>query len=106
MLSTRGQKVSIFTNINYREYHPCNTKKYIQLTGRRVKMKIVIKNTESVRKDILKQGMNMRQFAEKINVTQHYWSNIMNGKRYPSAAVAKRIADELGKPIQEVFDFE
>ena len=69
-------------------------------------MKIVIKNTESVRKDILKQGMNMRQFAERINVTQHYWSNIMNRKRFPSAAVAKRIADELGKTIQEVFDFE
>ena len=69
-------------------------------------MKIVIKDTESVRKDILKRGMNMRQFAERINITQHYWSNIMHGKRYPSAAVAIRIADELGKTIQEVFDFE
>ena len=69
-------------------------------------MKIVIKDTETVRRDILKRGMNMRQFAEKINVTQHYWSNIMNRKRFPSAAVAKRIADELGKTIQEVFDFE
>ena len=69
-------------------------------------MKIVIKDTESVRRDILKRGMNMRQFAERINITQHYWSNIMNGKRYPSASVAKRIADELGKTIQEVFDFE
>ena len=69
-------------------------------------MKIVIKDTETVRKDILKRGMNMRQFAERINVTQNYWSNIMNGKRYPSPAVAKRIADEIGKPIQEVFDFE
>ena len=69
-------------------------------------MKIVIKNTESVRKDILKRCMNMRQFAERVDITQHYWSNIMNGKRYPSAAVAKRIADELGKTIQEVFDFE
>lgn len=69
-------------------------------------MKIVIKDTESVRKDILKRGMNMRQFAERINITQHYWSNIMNRKRFPSAAVAKRIADELGKTSQEVFDFE
>ena len=69
-------------------------------------MKIVIKDTEAVRREILKRGMNMRQFAERINVTQHYWSNIMNMKRYPSAQVAKRIADELGKPIQEVFDFE
>ena len=51
-------------------------------------MKIVIKDTESVRKDILKRGMNMRQFAERVDITQHYWSNIMNGKRYPSAAVA------------------
>lgn len=69
-------------------------------------MKIVIKDTGIVRKDILKRGMNMRQFAERVDITQHYWSNIMNGKRYPSAAVAKRIADELGKPFQEVFDFE
>ena len=69
-------------------------------------MKIVIKDTESVRKDILKRGMNMRQFAERVDITQYYWSNIMNGKRYPSPAVAKRIADEMGKPIQEVFDFE
>ena len=69
-------------------------------------MKIVIKDTESVRKDILKRGMNMRQFAERVDITQHYWSNIMNGKRYPSPAVAKRIADELGKTTQEVFDFE
>ena len=69
-------------------------------------MKIILKDTETVRKDILKQGMNMRQFAEKINVTRNYWSNIMNRKRFPSAQVAKRIADELGKSIQEVFDFE
>lgn len=69
-------------------------------------MKIVIKDTEAIRKDILKRGLNMRQFAERVDITQHYWSNIMNGKRYPSAAVAKRIADELGKPFPEVFDFE
>ena len=69
-------------------------------------MKIIIKDTETVRKDILKRGLNMRQFAERVDITQHYWSNIMNGKRYPSAAVAKRIADELGKPFQEVFDIE
>ncbi len=54
-------------------------------------MKIVIKDTETVRKDILKRGMNMRQFAERVDITQYYWSNIMNGKRFPSAAVAKRI---------------
>lgn len=69
-------------------------------------MKIVIKDTYATKLDIIKLGMNMRQFAERINVTQHYWSNIMNRKRFPSAAVAKRIADELGKTIQEVFDFE
>ena len=54
-------------------------------------MKIVIKDTETVRKDILKRGMNMRQFAERVGITQHYLSNIMNGKRYPSATVAKEI---------------
>ena len=69
-------------------------------------MKIVIKDTEKTKLDVIKLGMNMRQFAERVDITQHYWSNIMNGKRYPSPAVAKRIADEIGKPIQEVFDFE
>ena len=69
-------------------------------------MKIVIKDTEKTKMDIIKLGMNMRQFAERVDITQHYWSNIMNGKRYPSPAVAKRIADEIGKPVQEVFDFE
>ena len=69
-------------------------------------MKIVIKDTEETKLDVIKLGMNMRQFAERVDITQHYWSNIMNGKRYPSPAVAKRIADEIRKPIQEVFDFE
>lgn len=69
-------------------------------------MKIVIKDTYATKLDIIKLGVNMRQFAERVDITQHYWSNIMNRKRFPSAAVAKRIADEIGKPIQEVFDFE
>ena len=58
-------------------------------------MKIVIKDTEETKLDVIKLGMNMRQFAERVDITQHYWSNIMNGKRYPSPAVAKRIADEI-----------
>ena len=69
-------------------------------------MKIILKDTETIRKEILQRGMNMREFAERVEITRHYWSNIMNSKRFPSAKVAKRIADELGKPIQEVFDFE
>ena len=69
-------------------------------------MKIVIKDTEKTKLDIIKLGMNMRQFAERLEIGQSYLSNILQGKRSPSPALAKRIADEIRKPIQEVFDFE
>lgn len=69
-------------------------------------MKIVIKDTDTTKQDVIKLGMNMRQFAERLGIGQYYWSVILNGKRSPSPALAKRIADEIGKPLQEVFDFE
>ena len=69
-------------------------------------MKIVIKDTEKTKLDVIKLGMNMRQFAERLEIGQSYLSNILQGKRSPSPALAKRIADEIRKPIQEVFDFE
>lgn len=69
-------------------------------------MKIVIKDTEETKSDVIKLGMNMRQFAERLGIGKSYLSNILQGKRNPSPALAKRIADEIGKTIQEVFDFE
>lgn len=69
-------------------------------------MKIVIKDTYATKLDIIKLGVNMRQFANRLDIGQSYLSNILQGKKNPSPALAKRIADEIGKPIQEVFDFE
>lgn len=69
-------------------------------------MKIVIKDTDATKLEVIKLGMNMRQFAERLEIGQSYLSNILRGKKNPSPSLAKRIADEIGKPIQEVFDFE
>ena len=69
-------------------------------------MKIVIKDTYATKLDIIKLGVNMRQFANRLDIGKSYLSNILQGKKNPSPALAKRIADEIGKPIQEVFDFE
>lgn len=69
-------------------------------------MKIVIKDTDATKLEVIKLGMNMRQFADRLEIGQSYLSNILQGKKNPSPSLAKRIADEIGKPIQEVFDFE
>ena len=69
-------------------------------------MKIVIKDTYATKLDIIKLGVNIRQFANRLDIGQSYLSNILQGKKNPSPALAKRIADEIGKPIQEVFNFE
>lgn len=69
-------------------------------------MKIVIKDTDATKLEVIKLGMNMRQFADRLEIGQSYLSNILQGKKNPSPSLAKRITDEIGKPIQEVFDFE
>lgn len=40
--------------------------------------------------------LSAREAAEAAGITQQHYSFIENGKRRPSVAVAKRIADVLG----------
>ena len=69
-------------------------------------MKIVIKDTTETKRAIMQCGMSMAEFAERVDIGKYYWSAILNGNRHPSPALAKRIADALGKEIKDVFRFE
>ena len=44
-------------------------------------MKIVIKDTYATKLDIIKLGVNMRQFANRLDIGQSYLSNILQGKK-------------------------
>ena len=69
-------------------------------------MKIVIKDTTATKRAIYESGINFEQFAEQVGMNVSYLSQVLNRRVSVSIKMAKRIADELGKTIQEGFDFE
>lgn len=47
-------------------------------------------------------GHQVGNFAAKCDITHSHLSNIEAGRRQPSAAVTRRIADELGVPLTAI----
>ena len=50
--------------------------------------------------------MTQAELAERIGVTRQTINAIEKGKYSPSLEVAFRIAFELGRPLDHVFDYE
>lgn len=48
------------------------------------------------------KGMMAKQFAAELGITDRYYSELENGRR-PSFWLAKRIAECLGMPLDELF---
>lgn len=68
-------------------------------------VEIKLKNIDKVRIQMAKEGINLTELSRLINVSQSYLSQVLNGKRTPSAKLAKNIAHELGLNVNEVFHF-
>ncbi|MBF2780112.1 transcriptional regulator [Staphylococcus saprophyticus] len=68
-------------------------------------MSIYIKN-HYLKKIMFLKGYNLSQLAIDTDVSLSYMSLIMNGKRNPSAKLAKKIAEILEVEIEELFEFE
>lgn len=68
-------------------------------------MSIYIKNNY-LKKSMFLKGYNLSQLAVEIDVSLSYMSLIMNGKRNPSAKLAKKIAEILEVEIEELFIFD
>lgn len=68
-------------------------------------MSIYIKN-HYLKKVMFLKGYNLSQLAIETDVSLSYMSLIMNGKRNPSAKLAKKISSVLDVEIKELFEFE
>lgn len=65
--------------------------------------KIILKSRSEVLIMIAKKGKNISHFAKEIGVSNGYLSQILNGKRNPSAVVAYKIAKGINLEINDVF---
>ncbi|MDK9866958.1 helix-turn-helix transcriptional regulator [Staphylococcus sp. FSL W8-1207] len=59
-----------------------------------------------LKKVMFLKGYNLSQLAIETDVSLSYMSLIMNGKRNPSAKLAKKISNVLDVEIKELFEFE
>lgn len=52
---------------------------------------------------IAEKGLTLRDFSKEISVSHSYVSQILTGKRNPSAKVAGKISNGLGMDLKEIF---
>ncbi|OKL37601.1 helix-turn-helix domain-containing protein [Domibacillus mangrovi] len=64
---------------------------------------ITIKDFGSTRIEIARKGKSLRGFSKEIGISQSYLSQVLNGKRNPSASVAYKIAKGLMLEVEDIF---
>ncbi|GAA5417369.1 hypothetical protein Pryu01_02432 [Paraliobacillus ryukyuensis] len=69
-------------------------------------IKMELTNRELTRVLIAEQGKNLKEFAQHINISQTYLTQILNGNRHPSPTVANKIAKGLNQQIKDIFTIE
>lgn len=66
-------------------------------------MKINVKDTDKVRAMLIEKGYSQREFSRLIGMSENYVNQIINHKKSPSPAVAKKISNQLGVEFHELF---
>jgi transcriptional regulator with XRE-family HTH domain len=66
-------------------------------------MKIILKNHTELKKLLLLKGHSQRSFAETLEISPPYFNQIVNGERFPSGKIAKKIVDELELKFEDIF---
>ncbi|MGE7691330.1 helix-turn-helix domain-containing protein [Lysinibacillus sp. NPDC097214] len=66
-------------------------------------LKFVLKNPTELKMTIALNGLSIRGFSKEIGLSHSFLSQVINGKRNPSAATAKRISTGLQKNIGDFF---
>lgn len=64
------------------------------------KRKIKINNFKILR---MSKGLSQNDLASIMGVTPRTIQNYETGRIFPPVNIAKKIADEFGKPIEEIF---
>ncbi|MGE8037940.1 helix-turn-helix domain-containing protein [Lysinibacillus sp. NPDC093692] len=62
-----------------------------------------LKSYEHTKLSIALKGYTIRGFSRYVGISHSFLSQILNGKRKPSAVVAKKIADGLDVRIEDIF---
>ena len=68
-------------------------------------MTVIIKSNYLKELMFLK-GHNLSTLADEVGISISYMSQIMNGKRTPSAMLAKKISKVFGVSVNELFTFK
>lgn len=68
-------------------------------------MTVVIKSRHLKELMFLK-GYNLSNLADEVGISISYMSQIMNGKRKPSAMLAGKISKVFNVSVQEIFTIE
>lgn len=66
-------------------------------------MKINVKDSDKLRAMLIEKGYSQRKFSRLIGMSENYFNQIINHKKNPSPAVAKKITNQLGVEFYEVF---
>jgi transcriptional regulator with XRE-family HTH domain len=66
-------------------------------------LNIIKKEDVDVKLLIAKRGINQKDFANNIGISQSYLSQLVNGLKKPSPATAGRIAKALKVDVNEIF---
>ncbi|WP_397539826.1 helix-turn-helix domain-containing protein [Rummeliibacillus pycnus] len=66
-------------------------------------MKIIVKDPDVLRTMLIEKGYSQREFSRLTGLSENYFNQIINHKKSPSPAVAKKISNQLGLEFQDVF---
>lgn len=66
-------------------------------------MKVNLIDPKNFRKILIVNGYSQTKLAKAINISKPYLNQIINQERFPSGAVAKKIADELEMKFEDIF---
>lgn len=66
-------------------------------------IKVELKDQVKTKLSIAESGRSLRVFAAEAGISHTYLSQILNGKRQPSATIAYKIAKVLGKEFKDIF---
>lgn len=69
-------------------------------------VRVTLKDSAQLIKAIALCGLSQSKFADEVGISPCYFSQLIRGERKPSPSMAKRIAEGLGKEMQELFIVE
>lgn len=66
-------------------------------------LKAMLKDRVNVKILIAERGMSLRDFSKKIEISQGYLSQILNGDKTPSTKIAFKISSGLEVEMKSIF---